>query len=259
MDKPAKPGSGRKAKKAALTTHPLFDRKLKPFLDGVFKEAGFGECTRLCDVSTVQRVCGELLPGAFEWLSETHGLEGSHPLVEDLDALLIEPLIRYGQQLETAQTNFNQERDDWGLSPHGLSMELAETIDFIEVAQDVQESLRLGPWVQSDCQACAAALELAWYRWIATIATPYLTFKVPVAIARARAAPALSKSGAPPGRRPKLDAQRVFARCQELEQLIGRAGTAGVVAREFDCSATRVRVIWREQEAKQKNETKPAG
>lgn len=246
-------------KKAKQTQHPLLDRGLRPFIDEVFREVGFGECTQLCDVSQVQRVCGELLPDAFDWLNTRHGIAGEHQLLKSLQDLLWEPLLRYAEQLEKSQADFRERRLASGLGGNGGSQELQSTLEFMESIEDVREWLRLGPWSDEDGAACAAILELAWYKWIATIATAHLAYKVPVAIARARAAPALSKGGAPPGRPPDLDKDRIFKRCQEMERLLGRSGAAGAVAKEFDCSATRVREVRREYEAKQKNETKPAG
>lgn len=257
-----RPAGKRKRKKAARPdhVHPLLDSKLRPFLDGVFKEPGFGECTQLCDVWRVRQVCGEWLPGAFEYLATCQNpSDSARPFLGDLQTLLLGPLRRYEEQLEDTRSYMRENQEELGMFVHGRMAELEAVQEFCDSVLDVRKRLRWGPWTTADSEACAAVLELAWYKWIASIATAHLTFKVPVGIARARAASARSKGGAPPGRPPGLDQDRMFKRCQEMERLLGRSGAAAVVAREFDCSATYVRVIWRRFEAMQKNETKPAG
>lgn len=254
-----RPAGKRKRKKATRPdhVHPLLDKKLRPFLDEVTREAGFGECSQLCDVGTVGRVCSELLPEAFDWARMADEASGEPSLLESLKQLMWEPLLRYAQQLEATRADIVSERESAGIGGGFVLAQLDATIEFMDVVNEVREHLRLGPWSEEDGNACSDLLERSWYKWIAHVAGSYISFAVPVSIARARSASARAKEGATPGRSPKFDQAKILALYLEEAPRRGR-DAASHVAKRVGCTSAYVRALVR-RSSSEKSETNSTG
>ncbi len=148
-----------KRKKEEGRAHPLLDRALRPFLDQVFKEPGFGECTQLCDVGTVERVC-EMVPEAFE----VAGLGHEPGLLPSLRFNLYEPLFRFAQESERWAQEKRAERVSGGLGENFIVQELEATVLFMDQLDEIFEALQQGPWSDEDALQCESMLRSSWLK-----------------------------------------------------------------------------------------------
>lgn len=202
--------------------------------DKVIKEAGLGECSQLCDASEVEHVC-DLVREAFK--AAQCGSKTDLP--NGLQTFLILPLQRYVSTLTI--------RGRKGVRS-GVRMELEPTLTLIASAEEVIRRIDVGPWTEARADESMHLLRYAWCRWVTYVASYWLTIEVPVRLVEKAARREQGRLG---GTTLKRGLQRSTGKAAEIvlkysELLVkGNKTPAGVVARQFEVTATYVRQVWK--------------
>ena len=210
------------------------------YRESVMKTAGLGECSQLCDIFQMERVCEEYVGGAFQMARD-----GAYSdLPDSLQDLLIAPLYRYLSTL-TARGSKS--------ARSGVRMEVEPTLRLIASAEAIVISIRVGPWDDDRAQAAALSLRYAWCVWIAYVASYWLTVEVPKRLAEQGVRRA---HGAMGGKTPKQGFERSTARaeiivsaCEEAQKRLDPHEVAGTVANKLNVTPQWVRRVWNKHAA----------
>lgn len=212
----------------------------------VLKQVGLGECSQLCDVFQMERVC-EGLTEAFY----ARALGGSSSFGASLEQFLIQPLVGYLGTL-----NVKPRRVAGVPVRTGQRMEVVPTLGLIEAAERAQRALNAGPWSDAERSATVEALRNAWCQWIAYVASYWITEQVPKLLA---AKAARKEQGRLGGTQSKQGEQRSTSTAPKIVELYERLAktkaaheVAGAVAVQLGMTPQWVRKVWREHSAAKK-------
>lgn len=204
------------------------------------KTAGLGECSQLCDVYQMERVC-ELVSGAFHMAR--NGSPSSLP--ESLKSLLIAPLRRY---LFTLTARGSRR------ARSAVRMEVAPTLTLIAAAEAVISGVRVGPWGEGEAEAAAVSLRFSWAIWISYVASYWLTVEVPKRLADHQVQRAHGAiGGATPKKGPDRSTDKAFEIVETYKELQSRmepSQVAGAVANKLKLTPQWIRKVWNKHEVK---------
>lgn len=234
---------------------------LSYYFQKYIKQPGFAECTQLCDVGFLERVCSELVPGAFfdAAYRAANRLPVAVEAVTPYREMLLEPLMRYLEELGREHAALIRDRSKRGLGGVPTLQHGVATDEFIDVLIELIEQLENGPWDDDAATAIAQDLRFAWYKWIACVACAHMYDTIPNTVARAHRNLAKGNKEGASGRPVKEGASHkdVVNAYRRHFPARGR-DTASYIAEIYGITSAWVRRLVKKDDEK-KSETKPAG
>jgi len=260
---------------AKRTPKPLSkESPLRDFVDRFVTAPGFGECTQLCDVATLDHVC-EQIPDAFYVLRNGH----EPVLPASIRVNLYDPLFRYLEELELGRLalvdNWEKallenraERDPEAYAENikreaqrrragkMVMLEQEATLHFVDQLDELAYQFEQGPWEEDDAEQATEAVRNVWYRWIATISCARVHFDVPKRKATGQKNGLQSNRDGTAGRVKVFDDAAILRKLAEFEASHGEREAVQLTADYFGCSRTKVAQL---RKARNANDTKPKG